>query len=68
MDPQAESVLKSFDTMDTDSEGANSALRRADYISPEHARQGVLYMEFEMFIKSIMELEEWKIAVHKVSG
>ncbi|RPB28299.1 nuclear pore protein 84/107 [Terfezia boudieri ATCC MYA-4762] len=35
-------------------------------LSAENARYAVLYMEFEMFVRGVMALEDWKEAIQKV--
>lgn len=35
-------------------------------LSAENARYGVLYIEFEMFVRGVVALEDWKEAIQKV--
>ncbi|KAF8415824.1 107-domain-containing protein [Tirmania nivea] len=37
-----------------------------EQLSAENARYAVLYMEFEMFVRGVMALEDWKEAMQKV--
>lgn len=37
-----------------------------EQLSAENARYAVLYMEFEMFVRGVMALEDWKEAIQKV--
>jgi len=37
-----------------------------EQLSAENARDAVLYIEFEMFVRGVMALEDWKETLQKV--
>lgn len=59
-------MVDSFENMDAADSNLGAALRGTNEMTAEHARHAALYMEFEMFVRGVMALEEWKEAMQKI--